>query len=268
MSDTQETTTAAADAVTMSTQPEVIQAKATTSVALRDGSLAPKDASELSRTLANIAKGGGFPERFDTQEKRIAAYNLAQSLMGPQWQLALNHIAIIKGQMCIYGEMPGTLAERTGEVEEKEVYLLDADYQRINTTNKNLGAEPYAAVCNIKRKGRAKKEFTYTIDEAKKAGQYPPTKWSKQENKKVLNEDSPWEKFKKIMLMRKAMAIGIKFEFPDALVGVPIAEYDFDEAPDIKDVTPRTDSVDKAALLNNNFTQRDAHLATPVEAQQ
>lgn len=221
------------------------------------GSVVAKDAVQLGAFLTQIHKGGGFPERFDSREKRLAAYNLAHSLMGEQWQLALNHIAIIKGQMCIYGEFPGTLAERTGEVMEKEVYLLDSDYQRICVKNKNLNAPPFAAVCNIKRSNRVKKEFIYTLEDAEKAGQYPAMKYDKKTSKRVTNDDSPWMKFTKIMLMRKAMALAIKFEFPDALVGVPIAEYDFDELPEARDVTPKQNDSTKADLLNSNFMEEE-----------
>lgn len=214
------------------------------SVALKDGALAPANASELVRTIKQIAAGGGFPERFDTEQKQIAAYNLAHSLMGGNWQIALNNIAIIKGAMCIYGELPGAIAEQTKEVAEKKVYCVDAEYNEICTGNKNLGAEPFAGVCVIQRKGREKKEFTYTLAEATKAGQYPS------------GPHSPWTKFTKIMLMRKAMGMAIKFEFPDALCGAPIAEYDFDEAPDLKDVTPNnaSNNGDRAKDLNSRFS--------------
>jgi RecT family len=214
-------------------------------VPVEAGSLVARDHRELGSILNWISKGGGFPERFKTNEQRIAAYNLSHSLMGAQWQLALNNIAIIKGQMCIYGELPGTLAERTREVTEKEVYLIDSDYKRICIENMNLNSAPFAAVCKIQRKHRAKKEFTYSMEQAIAAGQYPPKKSGGDPN-----PDSPWNKHLKTMLMRKAMALAIKFEFPDALVGVPIAEYEHDAAPDLVDVTP---PADRAAELNRKF---------------
>jgi len=184
-----------------------------------NGAMVPKDHGELNRTLVTIAAGGGFPDRFDTPQKRIAAYNLGHALMGSKWQLALNHIAPIKGQLTIYGELPGALAEQTGEVQEKEVYALDEDYNKICLENKNIDWPAHAGVCVIQRKGRAKKEFTYTLKEAEGAGQYPAKR-----RDGSINNDSPWMKFTKVMLMRKAMAMAIKFEFPDALLGVPVAE--------------------------------------------
>lgn len=218
-------------------QPPVV-----TPIDVQHGALVPKDSSELNRTLANIAAGGGFPARFDTPQKRIAAYNLAHSLTGGKWQLAINHMANIKGQLSIYGELPGDLAERTKEVSEKHVYLIDSNYKMICTENRNLDEEPIAAVCKIQRKGRALKEFSYTVKDAYKAGQLP------------AKADSAWSKHFKTMLMRKAMALGIKFEFPDAILGTPIAEYDFDEAPDLKDVTPKK-GIDSATQSVSDLIQ-------------
>lgn len=221
-------------------------------IAVTEGQMAPKDHKELSSIIAHIANGGGFPERFDTHAKRIAAYNMAHSLMGARWQLCLNNIAIIQGQMTIYGELPSALAEQTKEVEEKEVFAVTKDLTKICIANKNISEEAFAGVCIIQRKGRSKKEFTYTLDEARTAGQYPPTKWDRNSKQRVPNPDSPWEKFTKVMLMRKAMAMAVKFEFADAMVGVPVSEFDFDLAPDIKDVTP---TIDRADSLNARFSK-------------
>src|SRR5690606_40591091 len=81
-----------------------------------DGQLLPADHQQLKAVLSTIAEGGGFPKRFDTLPKQIAAYNLARALMSDRWQMALNNIAAIQGQMMIYGELPRSLAEQTKEV--------------------------------------------------------------------------------------------------------------------------------------------------------
>lgn len=250
------------EAVVMNEAPkDTIQPKDVTppppqSIALVKGDMTPKTAVELNAMLAKIAIGGGFPKRFENAEQRLAAYNLGHSLMGSRWQLCLNNIAPIQGQMTIFGELPGALAEQTKEVAEKHVYCIDEDHKKICIENKNLNAPAYSGVCIIQRKGREKKEFTYTLEEAKKAGQYPATKpeWvnNKRTGRLIENPDSPWMKFTKVMLMRKAMNLAVKFEFADAMVGVPVAEYDFDRAPDLveeRDVTEH----DAAADLNKRF---------------
>lgn len=212
--------------------------------------LAPTSAGELSRFLSLLADGGAFPDSFDTQPKRVAVYQMARSLMGDRWQLALNHIATVKGRLTIYGELPRAIAEQTGEVEEFRCFVIDDQYREIGLANKNLESFPYAAVCEVKRKGRSLKQYTYTLQEAKNAGQYPAMKFDKESRQKVLSPDSPWNKFTKIMLMRKAQAMAVKFEFPDALLGCPISEYEDDIAPDLeKDVTPPS----LADTLNKRF---------------
>jgi hypothetical protein len=203
--------------------------------------LTPTSAEELSLFLTLLSKGGAFPASFDTQEKRVAVYQMARSLMGDRWQLAVNHIADIKGRMCIYGELPRAIAEQTREVEEFRLFTVDDQYLEINVTNKNLNSFPFAGVCDVKRKGRSLKQYAYTLEEAKKAGQFPGSR-----------PDAPWNKFTRIMLMRKAQALGVKFEFPDAILGCPIAEYDYNLAPDLEDVievAPET----PAKLLNTKF---------------
>jgi hypothetical protein len=216
-------------------------------IGLVKGDLAPVNAVELGAMIKHIGEGGGFPARFDTPQKRLAAYNLAHALVGKKWQLALPNLAFIKNQLVMFGELPSALAEWTGEVKEKHTYAIDSAHKKICLENKNLDEAPYAGICVIQRKGREQKEFTYTIEEAKKAGQYPARL-----RDGSLNADSPWTKFTKIMLMRKAMAIAVKFEFADALMGTEIAEYSYDRAPDLADERDVSDS-NKGADLNRIF---------------
>jgi hypothetical protein len=193
------------------------------------GLVSPETQTDLKRFITALAKGGAFPKRFENFEQQLAAYNLARSLMGDKWQLAINNIASIHGQMMIYGELPRALAESTGQVEDIDTYVVDSEYNRICVKNKNLGNMPYAGVCDIKRSGRKEKQFVWTIEQAKQAGQYP------------AKDYSPWMKFTDVMLMRKAQALAIKLEFSDAVSGLPIAEYEKDVALDLHDQRDVTD---------------------------
>jgi hypothetical protein len=245
------------------TSAEVVEApkteKVPKAIALNeDMSLRPVNHLEFKTMISAISAGGGFPSRFKTFNAQIAAANLATSLMGSKWQLAINNIADVKGQLTIYGELPGAIAERTGQIEAKRLFCIDEEYNEICTKNKNLNKKPWAGVCQIKRSGRPANEFTYTLEEATAAGQYPAYKAEYVDNRKtgrmIDNPDSPWMKFTKVMLMRKAMNMAIKFEFPDAIVGVPIAEDQFGVAPDLdgsmKDVTPRSNIAEE---MNKEF---------------
>lgn len=204
-------------------------------ISVERGLINPDDHVELSGFIRQLAKGGAFPKRFEKFEQQLAAYNLSRSLMNENWQLAVNNIASIHGSMVIFGELPAALAEKTKEVEEKNVYLIDKEMNKICLANKNIDKEPWAGVCELKRKGRTKNEYFWTVDQCKKSGQLP------------ASASSPWSKFLGVMLMRKAQALAMKMEFPDVLAGVQIAEYDNHSAPDLQDFRDVTEE------LNNNL---------------
>ncbi len=227
-------------------EAEVKEESAVDVIAVKDGLYDPKNKTELGQLISTIAKGGGFPDCFDTHEKRIAAYNLARGLMGEQWQLALNNLYYIKGKLNIFGDLPRAIAERSGQIQEFKLFVIDKDYKEICTANKNLEQEPWAGVCIVQRKGRDKKEYSYSIEEAETAGQLP------------AGPQSPWSKYRKIMLIRKAQALGIKFEFSDSLLGVDIAEHIHEFAPDlvpIKNVYQPTAADDLNSTFAKDVTQ-------------
>lgn len=186
-----------------------------------------RDNSELHRMVITMMKGMAVPKTLDTPEKVIAAWQVAASLKIPP-AVAMQNMAVIHGSVCMWGQLPKALADATGEVEDFQLVLINEAQEVICLANKNLGDEVWGAVCHVKRKGRSRNEYAFTMVDAIKAGLHKKT--------------GPWQDYRKIMLSRRAIAHGIKFEFPDALMGVSVAEYDYNEAPDLKDVTPRPDN--------------------------
>jgi hypothetical protein len=199
--------------------------------------LVAKDNSELLRMIQVMMKGQAFPRTLDTEAKVIAAWQVAASLKIPP-AVAIQNLAIVNGSICMWGQLPKALAEATGELEEFKIVVIDETQTPICLENKNLNAEPWGAVCTIKRKNRDRNEYAFTISDMKKAG--------------LDKKQGPWRDYTKIMLMRRAIGTAIKFEFPDAVMGVPIAEYDFHQAPDIKEVSP---SKSRADLLKSELSQ-------------
>lgn len=189
----------------------------------RTQSLVAKDNIELVRMIQIMMKGQAFPKTLDTEAKVIAAWQVAASLKLPP-AVAIQNMAIIHGSVCLWGQLPKALAEATGELEDFRLILINKDQKPITLENHNLNEEVWGAVCQIKRKARSMNEYTFTEVDMAKAG--------------LDKKTGPWKEYKKVMLSRRAIGHAIKFEFPDALMGVGIAEYDFNEAPDIKDVTP------------------------------
>lgn len=208
----------------MSAEKEQVKAPSVIVIDEKSQALVARDNSELLRLIRTFMKGMAFPKTLDTEEKIIAAWQVAASLGLPP-MVAIQNMAVIHGSVCMWGQLPKALAEKTGELEDFKQFYVDKDFNEVCVANKNLNAEIWASVVQIKRKGRTMNEFFFSVDEAKTAG--------------LLNKTGPWKDHRKVMLARRACGMAIKFVFPDALMGVGIAEYDHHEAPDLKDVTPR-----------------------------
>lgn len=206
------------------------------SVNPRTGVIVARDNSELVRLIKTFMAGAALPKSLDTEPKVIAAWQIASSLNVPA-PVAIQNMAFINGTIQIWGQLPKALAEATGQLQDFHLFLVDESFEEICTKKKNLKATPWAAVCQIKRKDRSVNEYVFSMDDAKKAG--------------LTSKQGPWQQYTAIMLRRRATAMAIKFEFPDALMGVGVAEYDSDQAPDLKDVTP---SFDVANELNKTLT--------------
>jgi hypothetical protein len=198
-----------------------------------------RDNSELVRIIRTFMAGGALPKSLDTEPKVIAAWQMAASLNMPP-AVTIQNMAFINGTLSIWGQLPKALAERTGQLQDFKLFLVDDAFVEISVANKNLRGSPWAAVCQIKRKDRSMNEYVFSMDDAKKAG--------------LTSKQGPWQSYTAIMLRRRATAMAIKFEFPDAVMGVQIAEYDSGEAPDLKDVT---NSLDTAAEINKTLTTKE-----------
>lgn len=209
-----------------STKEALVRVPSTIEIDRKTSGLVARDNTELVRIIRIMMKGMAFPKTLDTEEKIIAAWNVAASLKIPP-AIAIQNMAVIHGSVCIWGQLPKALAEASGELEDYSLVLIDADQKPILLENKNLTADVWGAVCRIKRKGRSTNEYVFTMQDAQKAG--------------LDKKSGPWKDYSKIMLSRRAVANAIKFEFPDALMGLNVAEYDNHEAPDLKDVTDGTE---------------------------
>lgn len=213
------------------TKAPVVQAKP---IAIVDNQVTAKDNSELWRLAVTLMKGEGVPRHLNTPEKVVAAWNLAASL-GVSPQPALRNIAFINGSPSLWGDLPKALAQKTGELQFYDEYIIDKDYKRISFENKNLDAEIFAGVAVIQRKGKEKKEFTFTKKQAELAGI-----WGK----------NVWKTYPEVMIKARARSMALKSEFADALLGVSIGEYDHDTQLGFRDVGVGTSDNGLASKLN------------------
>jgi len=198
-------------------------------------SLIARDNGELYRLVKTFMKGTAFPKTIDTNEKAIAAWQVATSLGLPPI-VVMQNLAFVHGSISMWGQLPKALAHRTGQLEEFELIYFDHSQKVISLANKNLQEDVWGSVVQMRRTKSAKNEYFFTEVEAKQAG--------------LFNKKGPWQQYKKIMYGRRAMGHGIKFEFPDAIMGVPIAEYDFHEAPDLLAVSPKREEKEVGSFID------------------
>lgn len=181
-----------------------------------------------------------IPKSYDTAEKVWVGMQYAVELGLKPFQ-GLRNIAVVNGQPSIWGELPLGLAFKTGELESIQEFLIDKEYNRLSLANKNLHHDAWAAICVIKRKGMPEVETFFSMDDADHAG--------------LLERNSPWRTYPKIMLTRRARSQALKTTFADAISGA-IAEFDFNYIPndEARDVTRQGEIVEnKADKLNKIF---------------
>jgi len=193
------------------------------------GMIRAKNNAELMRVLRVNLLAKAVPDRFDTVEKLFGAIMFVREL-GLN-DTAIRQVANIHGVPSLFGDLPLALVQSKGQLAYFKEQWFDKDYKEICFENKNLNAEAWGAVVYIARstiinfatKLPDVQTFSFTLDDASKAGMYP----AKRRDGSISN-DSPWMKYTKLMLRYKARAIGLKSMFADAINGVSIAEYDHD----------------------------------------
>jgi hypothetical protein len=143
----------------------------------------------IARTLL---KSGFLPYHINTEEKAVTIM-LKGLELGVPMMTSLENIAVIKGKPVIQGNLMLSLIRRTGgtwKVLEQTNTACRIEFQR-------PGFEPYTAA--------------FTIEDAKRAG--------------LLNKKGEiWQMYTRLMLFWRAVAIGGRTLFPDAVQGLYIPE--------------------------------------------
>ena len=112
--------------------------------------------------------------------------------------------------------------------------------------NLNLNAKAHYALCRVKPKNSDTwSEYTFSLEEAKKAGLYPAMKWDKDARQKVEAPDSPWNKYTKDMLMHKARKRAIDAHYASAVHG---AVYHEDMAEVLEEKEARRPNVTQEVI--------------------
>jgi hypothetical protein len=231
--------------------PAPAQLKASNEVAMILGTTL----EERFRAASLYAASGMLPKGYDKPEKVFAGIQYAIEIGFKQQPLtALRNIAIINGQPSLWGELPLAMVERSGLLQKKyrdengneldgiEEYWVDKDGNRLSEDCKP--EQVWAAIIEVERLGRKRKKFAYT-----------------QADRNSLGVAAIWKSFEKVMMKRKARAIGLKDVFPDVLLGIGIAEYDhhvyLDEEKDTSEMTVLNAQGQKLQTFKDKFKKAD-----------
>ena len=177
----------------------------------------PADLDGAYRVAEMWIKGGALPKWIKSATQALAASQFVRAY-GLEPLAGIQHLCEINGRYAFWGEAPLGVVRRSGKLEYIDEHFLDKDYQKICVANKNLDAPIFTAVCILKRIDGKEKEFVFTDKEA---------------NLAIHGLEPVWKAYRGTMMMRKCRAKGLKGEFGDILMGMPIAEYDHEYAPDL-----------------------------------
>lgn len=151
-----------------------------------------------------------------------------------KWPItAMNEMGWINDKITIYGSLYTATAEMHPEYGKKREFFLDEKQTVISAENKNLNAEAWAAVVQIKRKNSDDwVEYFFTMDDAKKAG--------------IIR--NVWKTYPRDMMMHKARARAMRAEYASALHGLEYHE-------DLIELDEPTRDVTSTADLNQELSQ-------------
>jgi len=179
------------------------------------------DTAEELRIARWLLSTGACPDSYKTAEQVVLGIQLVKSF-GLNVMAALRYTAYINNILCIWGDLPLSIVERSGKLEWKKEYFVvrGPDGKPVVQDAENLETlfEPAAAaVCIVKHRDKPKPHSTfYTVEKAMIGGLLPG------------HPKSAWGKNPDRMLQLRARAMALRDEFSGELLGTAIRECDVD----------------------------------------
>jgi hypothetical protein len=205
--------------------------------------LTANDMDGRRRLAAAFFRSGLVPKSYTSAEAVFAGMELALELRLKPFS-ALKYITLINGSPAIWGDLPLSLVRRGEKLDRIEEFFFDKEYNKICFANKNLSTEVYGALCRTWHIDADEALETYfTLDDAKLAG--------------LLNKGGPWTTYRRRMLQMRARSQNLKDGYGDSLLGLDIAEYDWNHMPE-REVSPdrvtrKGPERDNAATINQTL---------------
>jgi hypothetical protein len=174
--------------------------------------LVPQNLEETYRLSQALAKAGDMvPKNFQQKPEEIMAAIMRGMEIGLAPMQALSNIAVINGRATVWGDALPAMMQRAGH--------------HIDVSVEGEGDAMCATATLTRADGRVVVR-QFTVADAKKAN--------------LWGKAGPWQTYPKRMLSHRARGWAIRDGAADALMGLQIAE-EMQDAPPIKDVTPRND---------------------------
>ena len=194
--------------------------------------LVPTDVESLWRMATIIANSDLAPKDYSGKPGNAAVAIQLGMELGMKPMAAIQNIAVINGRPAIWGQGMVGLVKASGLLA-----LLEETYEG-TPYEKN-----YTAICRIQRRGESVKTYTFSVDDAEKAG--------------LWKKGGPWTNYPKRMLMWRAKGFACNDTFPDVLKGlVMMAEEAIDITPVGEDARPVRPTVTVESILAAEATSQ------------
>lgn len=207
------------------------------------------DLESAFRLASALWKGKGFPEWVKTAEQALAVSMFLKNL-GLEVMTGVQHVCEVKGRLTLWGEGPLAAVRASGKLKSIKEGFYTKDYEEICFKNRNLDAEM---------------EFAYCITKRADNGAVKETWFSRKDQETATQGvDAIWRGYRRTMYKRKARAENLKDNFGDVLLGAGIAEYDYEQSPDM----PVGGEEGKAAPKSLAERMNQKHLEAPKGEQE
>ena len=173
------------------------------------------------------------PASFKTPESVFMALQVCRAFGVVQFGHVLTTIQnmyIVNGSIHMFGDLPLSLVAGSGELEYIREFFVDKDCKEICSENKNLFNKAEAAICEVKRKGAIRQEFSVTRDDLILSGGTPREDggWDfvkgRDRNGNPYFSDT-WRKYPKTHWRYRARTKALRSVFADVLKNITIAPH-------------------------------------------
>lgn len=191
---------------------------------MESGTYKPKNLAAILFLADKYLKAGLAPSTFDTVGKLFIALQYCYRLNRTP-ETTLPYLYVLKGAVTAWGPLPLSLVRASGNLKYFREFCVDSEYNEICIANKNLDKDPFAGVFEYQREGEEIKQKTFSVRDAERAG--------------LLSRDT-YKKYPQDMLIARARARALRYDFADSLSGLAITpEQSLNEFQE-KDVTPKS----------------------------